>query len=337
MKRTICMLALATLVVSMMLVGAACSPKPTVAIEDLVGSYEGEWAMSPMMKPVASLILTPDNKYEFFLSIMGLMEEGSFEIKPDYVVNFTPTGGKSAIKGKYEEGTLKVAFSIDNKPAEITYTQVGTPQDVYKSFLGDYLTKVMGRTEVLLSLRPDRKYVNSLSHETGTFKITNGQITLTPNDENATSVTGSFDVSSHQMVIEMSVMPGTPKAELTYDKVPPEDMLVYCGISSVGMSGTTPVQLTFKPGNAFEIKTSSPRGVGVYEVNQKDGKFELVLTYIDPAARPDGTEFKLVGTTQKADLSAPGNTIKLTVEYIVNMDGPSVMNLGEVQFELPAK
>ncbi len=310
-------------------------PKNSVPLKDLAGSYEGEWAMSPNMKPLASLVLTTEQRYQVYLSITGLLDEGKFEIQDDKVISFVSDGaGSSAIKGKYNEGVLTVGFPINKQPTEIAYKQVGTPQDVYKPFLGDYVTKVMGKTDVLLSLRPNRKYVNHLSKETGTFKISNGQITLTPSTASAIAVQGTINPSNNEIAIQMSVMPGTPAAKMTFTKVPEKSMAVYKGNSSVGMSGSTAVQLTFKPGNAFALQTSSPRGVGTYEVVEKDGKLALTLTYLDPAKTPEGAEFRMVGTTSNKDLWAAGNVIVIeSVEYIVSMEGnASIMKLGKVEF-----
>jgi len=130
-----------------------------------------------------------------------------------------------------------------------------------------------------------------------------------------------------------SVMPGTPKGILTYNKIAETDVSVYKGVSPVGMAGSTPVTLLLKPGKAFEVITTAPRGVGSYEIGD-DGR--IVLTYLDPSARPDGTEFQMFGTTENNDVSVAGNVIVIeTVEYTVQMGpDPSVLNLQEVEFTL---
>jgi hypothetical protein len=42
----------------------------TLSADVIIGSYEGEWQMSPNMKPLASLVLLKNNRYEFYISIM---------------------------------------------------------------------------------------------------------------------------------------------------------------------------------------------------------------------------------------------------------------------------
>ena len=203
MKQSFKMFKLSALLIVVVMSMVACSPAVTpppvvvvpppvitVSMEDLAGSYEGEWAMSPMMKPLASLVLKEDNTYEFYLSIMGLMEEGSFEIQNDYVVAFTSASGGEAIKGKYDEGFLTVAFTINNKPTEISYMQVGTPEDVYQGFLGDYRTTVMGRLHLLIGLRKGQQYIDYYNKQTGTFRVSGGKITLTPSDNSIAPMTG---------------------------------------------------------------------------------------------------------------------------------------------------
>ena len=335
----------ALLIVAVMLM-VACSPAVTpppvvvepppvitVSMEDLAGSYEGEWAMSPMMKPLASLVMKEDNTYEFYLSIMGLMEEGTFEIQNDYVVAFTSAAGGEPIKGKYDEGFLTVAFPINNSPTEISYMQVGSPEDVYQGFLGDYRTTVMGRLHLLIGLRKGQQYIDYYSKQTGTFKVSGGKITLTPSDNSIAPMTGPISLSTKDFTVSMELMgPGRP-SELTFTKIAPEDVAVYKGRSTVGMAGFTDVTLLLKPGNAFEILTASPRGVG-YFVVEEDGK--IVLTYMDPPTTPDGEEYIMTGTTANQDVFATGNKISIeSVKYTLSMgDGPRIMDLLDVEFTL---
>ncbi len=85
--------------------------------------------MSPNMKPLASFAMTTEQRYQVCLSIAGLLDEGKFEIQDDKVISFLSDGaGSTAIKGKYNEGVLTVAFLINKQPTEIAYKQVGTPQ-----------------------------------------------------------------------------------------------------------------------------------------------------------------------------------------------------------------
>lgn len=273
MKKTLKVFLLISLVIAMVIPITACKknepalvdvevpnkkPKDILKLEDIVGFYEWEWEMSPNIKPLVSLVLLEDSKYELYISIMGLLEEGTFDITDENTITFTPNeSGISAIEGKYEAGTITAAFLFDHNPTSITYIQVGSPDDVYKEFLGDYVTGVMGTTDVTISLLPNRKYVNSLSKETGTFRIYNGEITLTPDADPSAAITGEFNLANHQMVITMSVMPGTPKAEMTFKKLSADQLLVYEGSSSIGMTGSTPVKLTLKPGNVLKSKQLS--------------------------------------------------------------------------------
>lgn len=310
------------------------TPAETTEEVSAAGTYEGEWAMSPMMKPLVSLVLSEDGKYEFFVSIMGLSEEGTYTIDGDKISFISSLEGASAVDGAFADGIITASFALGMGPVELTFTQVGTPDDVYKNFLGDYLTTVMGRTEVILELRPGRKYINSLSGETGTFKLSDGVFTLTPDD--GTEVVGEFDLKTNEIKLNISLMPGTPSGDFTFTKVPEEDVLTYKGTSSVGMSGSTEVTLLLKKGNLFEVLTTKSRGVGKYEVTEVDGKNIVKLTYLDPATRPDGNEFVMSGTSVNSDLTASGNKITVdNIEYIVVMgDAESVMDLKTVEFVL---
>ena len=316
--------------------GAPTTPPAATEAVSAAGAYEGEWAMSPMMKPLVSLVLTEDGKYEFFVSIMGLVEEGTYTAEGKVITFTSSAAGAASVEGAIEDGIISAPFALGMGNVDLTFTQVGTPDDVYKNFLGDYLTTVMGRMEVYLELRSGRRYINYLSGEQGTFKIADGVFTLTPDE--GTAVTGEFDLKTSEIKITMSVMPGTPSSEFTFTKVTEGEDLTYKGTSTVGMSGSTEVTLVLKKGNRFEVITTKPRGVGKYEIVEEGGKNVIKLTYLDPAARPDGTEFIMSGTTDNTDLSAAGNKIAVeNVEYIVVMEGnPSVMNLQTVTFELQA-
>ncbi len=315
---------------------APTTPPETTEPVSAAGAYEGEWAMSPMMKPLVSLVLTEDGKYEFFVSIMGLVEEGTYAADGEAITFTSSVAGAAAVNGTIKDGVVSAPFALGMGNVDLTFTQVGTPDDVYKSFLGDYLTTVMGRMEVYLELRPGRRYINYLSGEQGTFKLADGAFALTP--DGGTAVTGTFDLKTSEIKIAMSVMPGTPSSEFTFAKVTEAEELTYKGTSTVGMSGSTEVTLVLKKGNRFVVSTTKPRGVGKYEVVEEGGKNVIKLTYLDPAARPDGTAFIMSGTTDNTDLTAAGNKIVVeSIEYIVVMEGkPSVMDLKTVTFELQA-
>jgi hypothetical protein len=300
-----------------------------------LGTYEGEWAMTPQMKPLVSLVLEEGNHYEFYISIMGLAEEGSFSLKSDGAMVFTPEEGEKT-EGTYEEGMVTASFPLGEEREELSFLQVGSPDDVYKNFLGDYLTTAMGDTDVLLELKKKKQYVNTLSGETGSFKIQDGEITLTPESSEAEAVSGTIDLRSKTITITMSLAPGTPASEYTFRPLSDEDVYTYKGTAEKGMGGSTEVTLLMKRGGRFELVTSKPRGTGNYTIKEEDGTFALELEYTDPAERPDGGAFVMTGTTAGKDVGAAGNVVTLdTVEYIVVMqDDPSVMDLGTVKFTL---
>lgn len=312
--------------------------EPALSVSDVVGNYEGEWAMSPNMKPLTSLVLTNDGKYELYISIMGLVEEGTFNVNGADEITFTSSTAVETV-GKYDTGVVTAAFSLDGSPVDFQLSQVGNPDDVYATFLGTYKGTVMGSTEVNIMLLPGSKYVNALSQEEGTFKIYNGEITLTPNDGEA--VVGVYDVSKNEMTLTMSVMPGTPTTEITFSKETAEEASepsgkVFVGTSAVGMSGSTEVKLIMQENNSFVLETTKPRGTGTYEIKTENGVSSLVLTFTDPAAKPDGSPFVLTGVMTSEDLFAAGNEVTFaTIEYLIDMNGTkSVMDLGEVTFTL---
>jgi outer membrane lipoprotein-sorting protein len=295
------------------------------------GTYEGQWEMSPRMKPLASLVLTEDNSYEFYISIMGLMEEGAYSVEGE-TITFDPSAeGSESRAGSYSEGMIEAPFRLGKDPVTLTLTMVGSPDDVYASFLGDYMTTVMGNKEVILELQPEKQYMNTLSGEGGTFVISNGDITLNPDRADADPVEGTINPATKEITVNMAVMPGTPSTDLTFRKLTEEDMITYKGTAEKGMGGSTEVTLLIKKGGRFEVLTSKPRGRGNYTVG--DGN-SLTLQYTDPEARPDGSEFVMTGKTSSKDLFSPENEITVdTIEYIVVMqEDPSVMDLGTVTF-----
>jgi hypothetical protein len=112
--------------------------------------------------------------------------------------------------------------------------------------------------------------------------------------------------------------------------------IIYKGTATVGMTGSTAVTLVFKDDEKFELQTTKPRGTGTYKITEEGGKIIITLIYTEPAKKPDGSEFKMIGTIKNKDIKAPGNSISVdVVEYIINMgSGDSVMNLGQVTFQL---
>ncbi len=298
-----------------------------------LGTYEGEWAMTPQMKPLVSLVLEEGNRYEFYVSIMGLAEEGGFSLKDDGTIVFNPKEGEKT-EGTYEEGMVTAPFMLGEERVELSFLQVGSPDDVYENFLGDYLTTAMGDTDVLLELKAGKQYENTLSGETGSFKIKDGEITLMPEGNEAESVSGTMDLRSKTITIAMSLAPGTPESEYTFRPLTDEDVYTYKGTAEKGMGGSTEVTLLMKRGGRFELVTSKPRGTGNYTISEEGGSLVINLEYTDPAERPDGGAFIMTGTTEHKNVGTPGNVITLeTVEYIVVMqDDPSVMDLGTVKF-----
>lgn len=299
---------------------------------EAAGTYEGEWEMSPRMKPLASLVLTEDMGYEFYISILGLVGQGTYSIAGDGTITFDPADeGAESTEGTYSEGVIEVPFVLGEEPADLTLTMVGSPDDVYAPFLGDYMTTVMGSREVILELQPGKRYMNTLSGEGGTFVISNGDITLIPDREDAEPVEGTINPGTKEITVNMAVMSGTPSTELVFRKLTEDDMITYKGIAEKGMGGSTEVTLLIKKGGRFEVLTSKPRGRGNYNVGDDNS---LTLTYTDPEARPDGSEFLMTGKTSSDDLFSPENEITVdTIEYIVVMqEDPSVMDLGTVTF-----
>jgi hypothetical protein len=299
---------------------------------EAAGTYEGEWEMSPRMKPLASLVLTGDNSYEFYISILGLVEQGTYSISDDGKITFVPADeGSDSTEGTYSEGIIEAPFFLGKEPVDLSFTMVGSPDDVYAPFLGDYITTVMGSKEVILELQPDKRYMNTLSGEGGTFIISNGDITLNPDREDAEPVEGTINPATKEITVNMAVMSGTPSAELVFRKLTDEDMISYKGTAEKGMGGSTEVTLLIKKGGRFEVLTAKPRGRGNYTVGDDNS---LTLKYTDPEARPDGSEFVMTGKTSSDDLFSPENEITVdTIEYIVVMqEEPGVMDLGTVTF-----
>lgn len=290
-----------------------------------VGTYEGEWTMSATTKPLVSLVMEDDGSYEFFVSIMGLVESGAYSLADDGTLTFAPESGAEHT-GTYTEGMVDAAFELGGSPVDLTFIQVGSPDDVYDEFLGDYLGEVDGE-QFLLELIPGRQYSLSLTNETGTFAIADGQITLTPNGSGRT-VTAPIDLSTKAISLPQSG--GTVELrKLGWDEV-----ARYEGMAEKGMGGGTPVTVIFKPAGHFELITSKPRGRGRYSVESAADGYALTLTYSEPAERPDnGEPFVLTGTISSNDPFVADTTVTIdTVEYIVVMQAdPSVMDLGGVE------
>jgi hypothetical protein len=296
------------------------------------GTYEGEWAMSPANKPLVSLVMDEDGAYEFYISIMGLVEEGTYQLGADGTLTFTPEDG-APHSGTYTEGMVAAPFTLGESPVDLAFIQVGSPDDLYEEFLGDYLTTVMGNREVILELNPGMRYVNTLSGETGMFRIQDGEISLIPDAEGGTT-TGRIDLSTKTITATLSLAPNTPSREFTFRMLGPEEMTTYYGEAAKGMGGSTPVTLVLKPANRFELITSRPRGRGDFAIEPSGDTYALTLTYTDPAERPgEGGLFVMTGTISSADPFAADNTLTIdTVEYIVVMQAdPSVMDLGTVE------
>lgn len=307
-------------------------PEPAAAPEPVAlntGTYEAEWAMTPQMKPLLSLVVDDTGEYAFYVSIMGLAEEGRYETADDGTITFTPLSGEPH-EGTFDAGSITTSFRLGEEPSEFTFTQVGSPDDVYESFVGDYLTSIMqGTLQVMFELKRGARYVNTLSGETGTFRIADGSITLTPEGD-GDPIVGSFDLRSNTFTVTMSVMPRTPSTEMTFRKIGDDDVAVYRGMAAKGMGGSTEVTLVFKPAGRFELITSKPRGSGNFEI---DGQ-TITLTYTDPAERPDGGAFEMTGSVSAPDVFAADTEVTIDlIEYVVVMETtPSVMDLGAVTF-----
>lgn len=291
------------------------------------GTYEGELALSATERPLVSLVVAGDGSYELFVSSIGLVEQGNLQLDDD-VLTISPES-VDARTGSYSEGMITAPFEIGGESAELRLIQVGSPDDVYEEFLGDYLAEI-GDSEFLLELVPGRRYENTLTGATGTFRIANGEIALDPDAEGAVT-TGQIDPDAGVISATFPLADGSGLVE--FRKLAWDEIAHYEGLAEKGMGGGTPVYVDIKPAARFELITSRPRGRGFYTIAADGTTVTIELTYTDPAENPDGGRFVMSGTLASPDPFATDNVLTIeSVQYIVVMQAtPSVMDLGAVE------
>lgn len=303
------------------------------AISDLViGFYEGTTNQSGQ-NVLTSLNLKEGGIYEFYISTLGLVDQGKYEMIDENSIKFSSQETTSEFIGKYNNGNIKSEFTINNNKTEYSFDQVGSPDDFYKVFLGDYIATNASNEVVVLSLRNNKMFEISSTDINGNFDIINGELILKGSNNELLSK-GKFDVK--EKVIDISLNINNVENNYTFFMNSEDNNISYYGYSAIGMSGNTPVTLIIKPAKRFEVITSKPRGIGVYEIGKSvDGGYEITLKYTDPASRPDGTDFIMNGVISSEDITNPNTTIIIEqIEYMVDMGEGSLstMNLGRVEF-----
>lgn len=306
------------------------SDKP--ANDFIVGYYEGTTDQSGQ-NVLTSLNLKEGSTYELYISTTGLVDRGIYKVLDKENIKFTSEMTSGELKGSYNNGRIISHFSIGSTESELTFDQVGSPDDFYKYFLGDYIAAASNNDIFVLSLRENKLFEISSTDLKGTFEIIDGKIILTK-DNNEKLSTGDFFAEEKSVKITLPI--NNAESEYLFTQNSEENNITYYGFSTKGMSGNTPVNLIIKPAKRFELVTSKPRGIGTYEIGEKtDGGYKLVLTYTDPAARPDGSIFTMNGIISSENINDVSAVITVEqVEYQVDMGSGnlSTMNLGRVEF-----
>ena len=304
----------------------------TITNDFVVGFYEGIIDQSGQ-SVLTSLNLKEGSNYELYISTLGLIDRGKYEMIDDNNIKFTSQETSNETTGSYNNGKIVTKFTAKGNEAEFTFEQVGSPDDFYKLFLGDYIATNSNNEVIVLALRENKLFEISSTDIKGSYDIIDEKLVLTRDNNEAFSI-GDFDLK--EKVISISLKLNNTEYQYIFSQNSEDNNITYYGYSTKGMSGNTPVSLVIKPAKMFEIVTSKPRGVGVYEIGKKvDGGYEIILTYTNPAKRPDGGAFTMNGIISSENINDTNTTIIIEqIEYQVDMGGGSLstMNLGKVEF-----
>lgn len=304
----------------------------TITNDFVIGFYEGTTNQSGQ-NVLTSLNLKEGDSYEFYISTIGLIDRGKYEMIDENSIKFISQETSSEIMGRYNNGKITSDFAIDGSKSEFIFEQVGSPDDFYKVFLGDYIATNSSDEIIVLSLRENKLFEISSTDINGNFDIINGKLVLLKGNNELLSI-GEFDLKEKSITILLNL--NNVENQYIFSQNSEENNIVYYGYSTKGMSGSTPVTLIIKPAKRFEIVTSKPRGIGIYEIGKSiNGGYEIILTYTDPASRPDGSTFTMTGVINNENINDENTTITIEqIEYQVDMGEGSLstMNLGRVEF-----